>query len=87
MKKILLHFLLLLNFSGFQNPKGFAQTPKIDSLKNVLKTAKEDTVKINCLNALAWEVKSNDPDKAIQYSKGALTLSEKINFKKGIADS
>ena len=55
-----------------------AQNEKIDSLLQVLKTAKEDTNKVNALNKLGAELKQSNPDTAIILSQQALQLSEKI---------
>ncbi len=59
---------------------------RIDSLKTALKTAK-DTNKVKYLNLLSWEVKDQNVDSSIALSKQALMLSEKLSFKKGIAQS
>src|ERR1041385_2292181 len=64
--------------------KGFSQNNKIDSLQQVLKTAKEDTNKINTLNTLARETRNTgDYEVSRKYSKESLSLSEKINFERG----
>lgn len=60
---------------------------KIDSLLNVLKTAKEDTNKVNRLNAIGWELMNINPDTSILLSTQALQLAEKNQWKKGIANS
>jgi serine phosphatase RsbU (regulator of sigma subunit)/Tfp pilus assembly protein PilF len=63
-----------------------AQNKQIDSLKTQLKTAKEDTNKVNTLNRLAdllWPVGTYD--KALQYAGQAKVLGEKLDFKKGAA--
>ena len=60
---------------------------KIDSLLNVLKKAKEDTTKVNTLNALGRELLRSNPDTAIILANQALSLSKKAKSKKLIADS
>ncbi len=66
----------------------FSQSSKTDSLLQVLKTAKQDTNKVKSLDALSWELQNKgEYEKAMQYANDALSLSEKISFKKGIADS
>ena len=60
---------------------------KIDSLLNVLKTAKEDTNKVNHLNAIGWELMNINPDTSILLSTQALQIAEKNQWKKGIANS
>nr|MBA3705395.1 tetratricopeptide repeat protein [Bacteroidota bacterium] len=64
-----------------------AQQNKIDSLQKILLTAKEDTTKVNTLNALAMELRRDNTDTAIYFARKALTLSEKINFKPGTAEA
>ncbi|MBA3704440.1 MAG: tetratricopeptide repeat protein [Bacteroidetes bacterium] len=64
-----------------------AQQSKTDSLQRVLVIAKEDTSKVNVLNALGKEFKNSNPDTAIYFVKEALKLSEKINFKIGIGEA
>jgi len=62
------------------------QQEKIDSLLKVLKTAGEDSSKVNSLNSLStqlWQI--GDYDRAKRYADDALTLSQKINYKKGKA--
>ncbi|MEP7169200.1 MAG: tetratricopeptide repeat protein [Bacteroidota bacterium] len=59
----------------------------IDSLQSVLKTAKEDTAKVNILNGLAFEFRNNNPDTTIYFAKEALALATKLNYKLGIANS
>jgi serine phosphatase RsbU (regulator of sigma subunit) len=64
-----------------------AQTPRIDSLKLFLKTAKEDTVKANTLIELtrAYFFELNDLNSMNAYTAEQLELSQKLAFKKGIA--
>ncbi len=69
----------------------FAQNKnrETDSLLTVLKTAKEDTNKVNILNQLCekagWRIAKYD--KAFEYAEGAKTLAEKLGFTKGVANS
>ena len=65
----------------------FAQSARrIDSLLHVLKKQKEDTVKVNTLNALARNYYLADNDSlCIKYAENAKSLSQKLNFKKGAA--
>src|SRR5687767_10221728 len=63
-----------------------AQQNRIDSLKKVLLTAKEDTTRVNVYNTLAKEYYSATAyDTAIIWADKAFVLSEKINYKKGKA--
>ena len=60
---------------------------KIDSLTNLLETSKEDTSKVNYLNELAWELMYRNPDTSIIIGNQSLSLSEKLEWKKGKASS
>ncbi len=64
-----------------------SHNPRTDSLQNVLKTAKEDTVKISLLNALCFELRKESPAEAIQFAEQALKSANDLHFKKGIAES
>jgi tetratricopeptide (TPR) repeat protein len=75
--------LVMLNL--FQQ-LSFAQNVKIDSLLNVLKTAKEDTNKVNTLNELSKKLwQTGNFDSAFIHAENAKKLSVKLNSKKGIA--
>lgn len=74
--------MLLYSFTAYP------QNNTIDSLKKALQTLKEDSNKVNTLNSLSREIKNTgDYDKAKQYGTDALSLSQKIKFKKGEATS
>ncbi|MBK5284275.1 MAG: tetratricopeptide repeat protein [Bacteroidia bacterium] len=72
-------FLLLLSAicMAEQNP--------IDSLKNVISKAPEDSTKVDLLNELSKTYRSTDPAEAIRVGEEAKTLAQKINFKSGKA--
>ena len=60
----------------------------IDSLKNVLKTAIADTVKVNGLNALSSQYRQiSDYKMSLKYAKSALELAQTLDHKKGISES
>lgn len=84
MKKI---FLSLILFSCFvKNVE--SQQQKIDSLLSLLKFSKEDTNRVNHLSNLCWEYLSiGSYDTAHHYGSTALSLAQKINFKKGIGSA
>lgn len=63
----------------------FAQNPKIDSIKKVISTAKEDSLKVNSLVALSKEFSSISPQETINYAITARDLAQKIDFKNGLA--
>jgi tetratricopeptide (TPR) repeat protein len=70
-------FLLHFNY--------LAQSHVGDSLRLALKKAGQDTNKVNTLNMLAWELGNSNLDTAIVLSTQALTLTQKLNWKKGEA--
>ena len=64
----------------------FAQ--KADSILNLLKDDKEDTTKAMHLANICKEyIGSNEFDKGLVYANQALSLSQKLAFKKGIAQA
>lgn len=63
----------------------FAQTPQTEKLKEIIKNAKEDTAKVNAILAISKIYFGTAPEKSISYAEIAKTLSQKINYKKGIA--
>ena len=66
---------------------GILNNIKIDSLKNKIKKAEEDSNKVNSINNLARIVQRSEPGKAFDYATQSLSLAEKIDFKPGIADA
>jgi len=59
--------------------------PLIDSLKNVLKTAPEDTNKIRLFLKISYQFEIRGGlDTAVSYAEKGGVLAEKIGFKKGI---
>lgn len=75
-------FAICVGFSALlaQNTKKL----NIDSLKNVIATAKYDTTKVNTLCALAFEIKRKAPDEALLHISKAIEFSEKINYSSGL---
>ena len=85
LKKLVIFFTYTL-FIIFSE-RALAQRTEIDSLLVVLKTAKEDTNKVNTLNLLSYKFYDNakgDRDTSIYYAKNALQLAQKLNFQKGM---
>lgn len=78
MKYIILLFYLLHFFYSYSSPIQ-------DSLYDRLERQNEDTSKVNMLLALAEKNLNNFPEKYFIYSNQALDLSEKLNYKKGLA--
>jgi adenylate cyclase len=83
MRKNILLLTLIFALQHFS----FAQDGKIDSLRAILKTAGEDTNKVNILNALSYEVLYSSTDTAIYYATLAKNLSEELNYSKGAASA
>ncbi len=84
MKRNKIFFLLLLIFSS---RLGVAQENKeIDSLKALLSKAKEDSLKVNTLIELS-KLYVYDPDTSIIYADKAIELSEKLGYRRGLAQA
>src|SRR5258706_102122 len=61
-----------------------AQTKTVDSLKSLLIAHNtEDTVKVNLLNNLAYELRRTKPQPTDSLLKISLALADKLNYKKG----
>ena len=73
-------FVCAFSFNSFSQDQH-----EIDSLKKVLPTLTNDSVKIQTLNALAAEVVDIDPSLSIDYAKQALKLAIAIKSKKATA--
>ena len=83
MKKYIFLFFLFITSTFFS----FGQRQaKIDSLLQVLKTAKNQK-KVNILNELCFEYAPHKPDIAIEYGNQAMKIAQKLNFGKGTAKS
>jgi two-component system, NtrC family, sensor kinase len=64
-----------------------AQTIQTDSLIAALKTAVDDTSKVNALINLSGRLLTSNTDEALLYANEAKTLAEKLGFKTGLAYS
>ena len=62
-----------------------AQTPKIDSLRQLLITAKEDTNKVIIYEKIRSQFDNRDPDSALKYALKSQELSTKLNYTRGLA--
>ncbi|MBK9677435.1 MAG: tetratricopeptide repeat protein [Saprospiraceae bacterium] len=63
-----------------------AQTADVDSLQNLInKHTMLDTIRVNLLNQLAWEIKGDDIQKIRIFSEEALNISMQQNYEKGQA--
>lgn len=65
----------------------YSQATKANSLILVLASSKEDTAKVNNLNALASEFRYSNIDTALHFTNAALILATRLNYEMGIADS
>lgn len=79
-KKLVFYFVILNLFQHFC----IAQNKKMDSLLIILKTAKEDTNKVNTLIEICKQNGMIDDDKKKIYSENALQLATTLNFRKGM---
>ncbi|MBU0764724.1 MAG: tetratricopeptide repeat protein, partial [Bacteroidetes bacterium] len=61
----------------------FAQDDRTDSLRDVLKTQKDDTNRVYTLIRLSAAISTREPEKAIQYAQTAIKLSKKLDFPRG----
>tara|TARA_R110002012_G_scaffold321191_3_gene547984 strand:+ start:30667 stop:32631 length:1965 start_codon:yes stop_codon:yes gene_type:complete len=60
-------------------------TNQIDSLKALIHLKENDTTAVNHLLEISALLYRSDPDSSLSYSKKAIILGEKINFKSGTA--
>jgi len=79
MKKIFVAIILLGSISSFAQKT----TANADSLKRLLALAKEDSVKANLLNELAWTYLFDYADSAVHYARQGLQLAERLGYEKG----
>ncbi len=78
-------FLLVVLLAVPSNPL-MAQNNPIDSLKTILQTGQQDTVKVTALNALSLElIHIEELDQAKTFADQAISLADQLGFKKGKA--
>lgn len=58
---------------------------KSDSLVNIIETFKEDTSKVNEIIRVCIFIRENDPDKTIEIATEGIKLSQKLDYKLGLA--
>jgi len=80
-KRILISALITLILYG----SGYTQTREADSLKLLLRSAKEDTTRVNSLIALSGTLLRSNSGEALRYANEAKTLADKLGFRKGQA--
>lgn len=57
----------------------------VDSLLQELKIAKNDSLKVDVLTELSYNLWQKEPEKAIDYGKQALVIAQEIKYQPGIA--
>lgn len=77
--KLIQYFLICI--SCFFSLSAHSQSSQVDSLKNLLKSELQDTVRIQVLNELSQNFRSNDPEQSIQLANEALELALEIDNK------
>ncbi|MDQ3192206.1 MAG: tetratricopeptide repeat protein [Bacteroidota bacterium] len=87
MTRLLIILATYVSFAILLRTDVTAQNPVADSLITELKTAKEDSNKVNTLFELIGQYYSSDADTSIIICKNALSISEKINYKTGMAEA
>lgn len=84
MKKIIFLLAIILSFFLLQRISAIPQN--IDSIQKVLKTAKDDTNKVNTLNKISRQLNNTgEHEKSLKYANEAISISQKLSFKKGEA--
>ncbi|MCC7301698.1 MAG: tetratricopeptide repeat protein [Bacteroidia bacterium] len=77
---------LLLCYIFLSSALSFSQNHSlIDSLQQILKTAGQDTVRVNAWNTIGYEYRRMSWDSTFQYASKALKLARKIKDRKGEA--
>ena len=59
-------------------------TDKKDSLVQIINQSKKDTVQVDALNTLSFELNRSLPDSSISLAETAIKLSRKLNYKNGL---
>jgi len=78
-------FLLFIFISAVHAAGMAQQDKKTDSLLNAIKNQKEDTGKVNTLNALSRRYSERDNySLSNKYAEDAILLARKLNFKRGL---
>ena len=86
MKKHLFPFVWSFVFL-FLGSISSAQNSKVDSLKNLLETAKQDTNKVNLFRGITGSLATINPEEAIPYGENGIELARKLKWDKGLAQT
>ena len=81
------YYLFLLIFSATLAFSQSQESIEIDNALKQISTSKIDSTTVNLYNKIANIYSKSNPDQGIVFSKKALTLAEKIDWKSGIATS
>lgn len=81
--KWIICLLIVGNFAHGQNHN----LESVSLLKIKLQEATVDTIKINLLNEIAEAYKYSNAKEGLKYGKEALSLAQRVNWKKGIAQA
>jgi class 3 adenylate cyclase len=80
MRKVILILIIILQFAY-----SYSQNHPADSLKEILESAKADTVRVNALIALSKYYCRTSPNESIRYGMQAKEIAEKLGSKKDVA--
>jgi two-component system NtrC family sensor kinase len=83
--KVFSYKIILFVFFAVVAVSVYGQNHKLDSLKRVLQTEKEDTNRVKTLIELSWE--TNDNKTSRHYADEALALSNKLAYIRGKGDA
>ncbi len=81
MKKL---FLTLVYAMFLSQTMGVAQSSVIDSLIQSIDESAKDSTQVDLLLEISQKTFQSDPENSINYSNRAITLSNEINYKKGL---
>jgi len=84
MKHLFILILACLSFAANAQSK---RAHRIDSLRNALLTAKEDTEKVEILIKLGHNLRFSKPDETIKYATEATELAQTLDDQKGLANA
>lgn len=86
MKKSL-HLIIVLFFHFNFCEAQRSDQAKIDSMINLLTSAKDDTNKVKLLTEISYSYPYTNPNAGIQYGNEAMQLAKKLNWIEGIASA
>lgn len=60
---------------------GISQQAEIDSLKSIVKSSQNDSIRATIFNQLAWDLKYSDPNTSMLYADSAISTSKNLSPK------